>query len=113
MGENVVSTLSPSFSIGSLSFLQITRTTIKAWISLFSSIRPSTAELPALERLKNLFYFVSTLVGSFLIGSSYLQIERTTIISRTSLNFGLVTQRTAELPALERLKNLCIISLAL
>ena len=33
-GENLVSTLAHSFLIGSSSFLQVTRTTIKAWMSL-------------------------------------------------------------------------------
>ena len=32
--DNVVTTLAPSFLIGSSSFLQVTRTTIKAWMSL-------------------------------------------------------------------------------
>ena len=42
---------------------------------------------------------------SFLIGSSsYLQITRTTIISRTSSKLGQIRPRTVELAALERLK---------
>ena len=50
---------------------------------------------------------VSTLAPSFLVGSSsYLQVMRTTIISRTSLNFSQIRPRTAELAALERLKKL-------
>ena len=32
--ESVVTTLAPSFLIGSFSFFQVTRTTIKAWMSL-------------------------------------------------------------------------------
>ena len=32
--DNVVTTLAPSFLIGSSSFLNITRTIIKAWVSL-------------------------------------------------------------------------------
>ena len=48
---NVVSTLAPSFLIGSSLFLQVTRTTIKSWtISKFDQVRPWTAELAALER---------------------------------------------------------------
>ena len=44
-GENLVSTLVPSFLIGSSSFLQVTRTTIKAWMNLnFGGISPLTAE---------------------------------------------------------------------
>ena len=50
---NVVNTLAPSFLIGSSSFLQVTRTTIKYWTSSkFDQIQPWTAELAALERLK-------------------------------------------------------------
>ena len=49
----VVNTLAPSFLIGSSSFLQVTRTTIKSWTgSKFDQIRPWTAELAALERLE-------------------------------------------------------------
>ena len=70
-------------------------------------IPPLTSELVALERLKKTSYnLVSTLAPSFLIGSSsYLQVTRTSIISRTSLNFSQIRPRTAELAALERLKN--------
>ena len=49
----VVTTQSLSFLIGSSSFLQVRRTTIKAWMSSnFGQIQPRTAELAALERLK-------------------------------------------------------------
>ena len=52
-GRNVVSTLGPSFLIGSSSYLQVTRTTIKAWMSWnLSGIPPLTAKLAALECLK-------------------------------------------------------------
>ena len=48
----------------------------------------------------------STLARSFLIISSlYLQVTRTSIISRENSNFGQIRSRTAELAALERLKN--------
>ena len=54
MGKFFVSTLEPLFLIGSFSFLQVTRTTIKAWMSSnFGRIPPLTSELAALERLKN------------------------------------------------------------
>ena len=48
-----MTTLAPSFLIGSL-FLQVTRTTITSWMgSKFDKIRPGTyAELAALERLE-------------------------------------------------------------
>ena len=49
---------------------------------------------------------MSSLAPSFLIGSSsYLQVTRTTIISRTSSNLGQIRLRTAELAALERLEK--------
>ena len=106
-GENLVSTLAPSFLIGSSSFLQATRTTIKAWMSSnLGRIPPLTSELVALERLKISYNLVSSLAPSFLIrSSSYSQVTRTSIISRTSLNFSQIRPRTAELAALERLKN--------
>ena len=50
---NVVTTLVPSFLIGSSSYLQVTRTSITSQMSLkFGQIRPRTAELAALERLE-------------------------------------------------------------
>ena len=53
MGENLVSTLGPSFLIGFSSHLQVMRTIIMSWMSShFGQIRPRTAELAALERLK-------------------------------------------------------------
>ena len=49
---------------------------------------------------------VNTLAPSFLIGSSsYLQVTRTSITSRTSSKFGQIGQRTVELAALERLEK--------
>ena len=49
---------------------------------------------------------MNTLAPSFLIGSSsYLQVMRTTIISRTSSNLGKIRFRTAELAALEPLEK--------
>ena len=45
-----MTTLAPSFFEGSSSFLQVTRTTIKAEMSLiFCQTRPPTTELPALS----------------------------------------------------------------
>ena len=50
---NLVNTLVPTFSIGSSSFLQVTRTTIKSRTSSkFDQIQPWTAELAALGRLE-------------------------------------------------------------
>ena len=49
-----MTTLVPSFFDGSFSFLQVTRITIKAWMSLnFGQIPLPTMELAALEHLKN------------------------------------------------------------
>ena len=51
----VVNTLAPSFLIRSYSFLQLTRTVIKHWMSLKSSkIKHGSIELAAIEHLKNL-----------------------------------------------------------
>ena len=48
-----MTTLVPSFSNGSSSFLQVTRSTIKAWMgSNFGKIPSLTSELAALERVK-------------------------------------------------------------
>ena len=48
---------------------------------------------------------VKTLAPSFLIGSSsFLQVTRTIMISRTSLKFGQIGPRTMELPVLESLE---------
>ena len=45
--------LVPSFSNGSSSFLQVTRSTIKTWMALdFGKIPSLTSELAAIERLK-------------------------------------------------------------
>ena len=53
MGENVVSTLAPSFLIGSSSYLQVTRTYITSRTSSkIGQIGPRTAELAAIERLE-------------------------------------------------------------
>ena len=55
-GTNVVTHLTHSFLIESSSFLQVTRTCMKAWMdSNFCQIQILTQELSALERLKNWF----------------------------------------------------------
>ena len=51
--DNAVTTLAPTFLIGSSSFFQVIRTIIKAWMSLkFCRIQQGTYELAALERLE-------------------------------------------------------------
>ena len=110
-GENLVSTLAPSFLIGSSSYLQGTRTSIISRTSLnFSQIRLRTAELAALQRLENSHRLimgenlVSTLAPSFLIGSSsFLQVMRTTLKAWMSSNFGRIPSLTSEFATLERL----------
>ena len=82
-----MTTLTPSFLIGSSLFLQVTRTTIKFWMgSKLGSIRRRTYELAALERLEKFtktYYgrnVVTTLVPSFSKGSSsFLQVTRSTL----------------------------------
>ena len=55
---------------------------------------------------KLLYIVVSSLVPSILIRySSYLQVTRTFITSRTSSKFGQIGPRTVELAALERLEK--------
>ena len=125
-----MTTLVPSFLIGSSLFLQVTRTTItsrmvsKFIVSSnkdkhknldefeFCRIRPMTYELAALERLEKspLTYdgrnVVTTLVPSFLDGSSsFLQRNKPTIKAGMSLNFGKIQSLTLELSPLERQKN--------
>ena len=112
-GENLETTLAPSFLICSSLFLQASGTIIKSRMgSKFGRIRPGTYELAALERLEKFPYtyngrnVVTTLVPSFLDGSSlFLPITRATIKARMSLNFGKIPSLTSELAALERPKN--------
>ena len=53
MGKNAVITFSRMFLMGSDSYLQVTMTCLRAWMSSkFGRIRPQTTELAALERMK-------------------------------------------------------------
>ena len=76
---------------GSSSFLQVSKSTIKAWMSLnFCQIPSPVSELAALEHLKLMDNAVTTLAPSFLIGSSsFMQVttSRTYIKALVSLNF--------------------------
>ena len=48
-----MTTLAPSFWIGTSLFMQVTRTTIASWMGLkFGKIWPGSFELAALERLE-------------------------------------------------------------
>ena len=108
-----MTTLAPSFLIGSSLFLQVTRTTIKFWMgSTFGSIRQRTYELAALKHLEKspLTYngrkVVTILVPSFSNGSSsFLQVTRSVIIAWMGLNFCKIPSLASEFTALERLKN--------
>ena len=109
----LVSTLAPSFLIGSSLFWQGRRTTIKSRTSsTLTPIRPRTAELVVLEHLKknpidfNGENLVSTLEPSFSIGSSsFSQVMRTTIKALMSSNFSRIPPLTSELAALDRLEK--------
>ena len=162
-----MTTLAPSFLIGSSLFLQVTRTTIKFWMgSIFGKIRSGTNELAALECLekspltykwekccdyysafifvwiffilagnktnhkslyeiefwpdsisdfgvscpwaseKSMNNVVTTLAPPFLIvSSSFLQVTRTTMISRMGLKFSQIRPWAVELAAFERMEK--------
>ena len=54
-GKNGVITFSQMLSIRSFSYLQVTMTCMRAWMSSkFGRIRPRTTELAALERMKKI-----------------------------------------------------------
>ena len=63
-----MTTLVPSFLNGSSSFLQVTRTTVKAWMTYnFCQIQQLTTELAALICLKNqCLYFFSVAIDLIL-----------------------------------------------
>ena len=92
----LVVTLAPSFLIGSSSFFQILRTTIKSGQSSnLGQFGPRAVELAALEHLEKSPYtyngrnLVNILAPSFLIESSlFLQVTRTCVKPWMSLNFG-------------------------
>ena len=108
-----MTTLAPSFLVGSSLFLQVTRTPIKSRMgSKLGSIRRRTYELAAVERLeKSLLTYngrnvVTTLVPSFSNGSSsFFQVTRSAIKAWMALSFGKIPSLTSELAALERVKN--------
>ena len=95
-----MTTLVLSFLDGSSSFLQITRPTKKARMSLnFRKIPSLTSELAALERQKKLMKnAVTTLAPSFWIGSSsFLQATSKPIISRMGSKSSRIRPVTDEL----------------
>ena len=95
--------------IGSFSFLQVTRTTIKAWMSSnFGGIPPLTSELAALERLKKSNYkFVRTL-APFIFDQIFFILAGNKDNYIVSNEFGIrpdPTMDTAELAAFDQLKK--------
>ena len=114
-GKNSVSTFSRLYFIGSFPCLQVAMACMRAWTSSnFGLIGPPTAELAALERLKNPHRLilgkngVGTFSQLFLIKSfSYLQVMMTYIRAWMNSKFGQIRSRTTELAALEHLKNRC------
>ena len=97
-----MATLAPSILIGSYSFLEVTRITITSWMSSnLSQIRHWTAELAALECLKNKFLvFFNFDQIFFILGSN-----KDNYNISDEWNFSQIQPLTAELAALECLKN--------
>ena len=104
-----MTTLAPSFLIGSSLLLQVTRTPIKSRMgSKLGSIQRRIYELAAHECLKKSpkTYIVTTLVPSFSNGSSsFLEVTRSAIKAWMDLNFDKIPSPFMELAALEHLKN--------
>ena len=102
-----MTTLVPSISNKSSSFLQVTRPTVKAWMSLnFGKISSLTLELAALEHLKNQSKCCDlSSAFIFYVSSSFLHATRTPIKARIGPKFGRIQSGTYELPALERLEK--------
>ena len=107
MGENVVNTHASSFSIGSSSFLKITRSTMKI-LNVFkiSQIRLRTADVAALEPLKTspiyllLGNWCTSFYRAFYIASVLVRKQDRHNV-RICLKFGRVWPQIAELAAFE------------
>ena len=80
---------------------------MKAWMS--SNLPDTTTDSGVIcpwASEKLIYDVVNTLMLSFLIGcSSFLQVTRTIIKSRTKSKFGKIELRTAEIDAVERLET--------
>ena len=87
-----MTTLVPSFSIGSSSFSQVIRTCIKAWMALhFCQIQQLTIEYAALECLKHqCLHFFSVAIGLIFLN---LQIRKKCIISWMYSNLARLDDR--------------------
>ena len=114
--KNSVATFSPSSLIGSLSNLQVTRTSIKSRMSLnLGQVRLFIISLYALEHFHWLWMgengvsiFSQLLWTWWILSSSNVQEMRTGIKSRTSSTFGHIWPVILELYALERWKKWCL-----
>ena len=96
-----MNTLAPAFLIRSSSFLQVTRTYMKAWMSSNFNQTP-LSYLP----LRVWKIVVNTLAPTFLIGSSSIfQVMRTTSKSEQSSNSGQIGPRDADLQPLINVRN--------
>ena len=74
--------------------------------SNFDQIPPPTRVICPCASEELMYNVVNTLAPLFLIGSSsYWQVMRTSITSRTRSKLGQIGPRTAELAALERLEK--------
>ena len=108
-----VSTLAPSFLIGSSLFLQVTVTAIKSWMgSKFSKIRNGSAELAALEHPEKisidlLWEKCCYHSSAFIFGWIFIILAGNKDNHKRLDEFELlpVPITTNELAALERLKN--------
>ena len=79
---------------------------MKAWMSSnFGQIPPPIRVICPCVSEKLTYNVVNTLASLFLIGSSFLQVRRTTIKSRQILKFDQIGPWTAELAALGRLEK--------
>ena len=105
-----MNTLAPAFLTRSSSFLQVTRTYMKAWMSSnFNQIPPRLLSYLPLRVWK---IVVNTLAPTFLIGSSsFFQVMRTTSQSGQSSNFGQIGPRDAELQPLINVSNWFVLNI--
>ena len=105
-----MNTLAPSFLIGFSSFLQVTRTYMKAWTSSnFNLIPPPTPELSALARLKNCCEHSSAYIFDriFFIFSGNEDNHQVW----TEIKFGQIRSRDAELQPLINVRNLFLLNI--
>ena len=103
-----MNTLPPLFLIRSTSFLQVTSTCMKAWMSLnFSQIpTPNSRVICPCTSEKLMYNVVNTLVHTFSIqSSSFLQVTRTINKSKQSSNLGQIGLRAVELRPLIDVRN--------